>query len=320
MVKQFEGPLDASHAAAEVGLESAHFLQKIRENSTLQNAGLLVLGVENGSVKRDAWESEFGEIVSALDLGKHTNFYTDMVLIPAGEFQMGSNNGEYDEQPVHSVHVDAFYMDVHEVTNARYKKFVDANPEWQKDRIPDKYHNGNYLKHWNGNTYPNGKGNHPVTYVSWYAAIAYAQWVGKRLPTEAEWERAARGGLVGQTYSWGNSIDSSKANYGGNGTTPVGNYPANGYGLYDMADNVWEWCLDVYDSDFYTVSPRLNPLAGGNIKNIVSNFTSIRNTRVLRGGSWDTLPPDRRVSNRGAGTSSFSNDNFGFRCARMVTP
>ena len=176
-----------------------------------------------------------------------------MVLIPAGEFRMGSNNSNSSEKPVHTVYVDAFYMDIYEVTNAQYKRFVDANPQCGKDRIPSSYHAGNYLKHWNGNSYPRGKGNHPVSYVSWYGAMAYARWAGKRLPTEAEWEKAARGGLEGKKYPWGDSIDSSKANYGQNvgNTIAVGIYPSNQYGLYDMTGNVWEWCLDAYNLDAY---------------------------------------------------------------------
>ena len=320
LVKQFEGPLDATHAAAEVGLETDDFLKKIRENSTLQNAGLLVLGVENGSVKRDAWESQFGTVVSVLNFGEHTSLYADMVLIPAGEFQMGSNNGEYDEQPVHSLYVDAFYMDVHEVTNVQYKKFVDTNPQWQKDRIPDKYHDGNYLKHWNGNTYPNGKGNHPVTYVSWYAAMAYAQWAGKRLPTEAEWEKAARGGLSSRKYPWGNLIDSSKANYNRSidDTTPVGQYAPNTYGLYDMSGNVWEWCLDAYHVDFYARSPLRNPVSDSNISNIISNFTNVKSSSVLRGGSWRSLAPYVRSTNRYSGPPRLTTNIIGFRCAKDV--
>ena len=125
-----------------------------------------------------------------------------MVLIPAGQFQMGSDNAaaDDDEQPVHTVYLDAFYMDVYEVTNAQFKTFVDANPPWQKDRIDARFHDADYLRDWDGNDYPSGKADHPVTFVSWYAAMAYAQWAGKRLPTEAEWEYAARGGLAGQTY------------------------------------------------------------------------------------------------------------------------
>ena len=126
-----------------------------------------------------------------------------MVLIPAGEFEMGSNNGAANECPVHTVYLDAFYMDTHEVTNAQYKAFVDANPEWQKENIPEEFYDGVYLRLWEGNAYPEGEADHPVIYVSWYAAMAYAEWMGKRLPTEAEWEKAARGGLRGESVSLG---------------------------------------------------------------------------------------------------------------------
>ncbi len=350
LVKQFEGPLDAAHAAAEVGLKMSDFLQEIRGNSTLQNAGLLVLGVEKGTVKRDAWEAEFGTVVSVLSLGKYNKrslLYTttvpkqkvpsgsetsitssgpaipeSMVLIPAGRFQMGSNNGDSDEQPIHTVYVEAFYMDKYEVTNAQYKVFIDANPEWRKDRILNKYHTGYYLYTWNGNNYPQGKSNHPVTNVSWYGAMAYAKWAGKRLPTEAEWEKAARGGLSGKKYPWGNSIDSSKGNYNSSigDTTPVGNYSANGYGLYDMLGNVYEWCLDAYDKDFYVNSPRRNPIAGANnIDEIINNFMNIETPRVLRGGSWffDQLV---RVAYRDRSFPSSAPSTNGFRCAKSVTP
>ena len=246
LVKQFEGPLDATHAATEVGLKTADFLQKIRENSTLQNAGLLVLGVENGSVKRDAWESEFGTVASVLKLGKHVNPYDDMVLIPAGNFQIRTNPDDYDEEPLYAtVYIDAFYIDKYKVTNEQYKEFLDANPKWRKEEHGDDhgYASGCYLVDWDENTYPSGEGNYPVTYVSFEAAMAYAKWVGKRLPTEAEWEKAARGRLVKKKYPWGNLIDSNKASSQEYVITPIGSYPANGYGLYDMASNVAEWCL-----------------------------------------------------------------------------
>ena len=248
-----------------------------------------------------------------------------MVLIPAGQFQMGSNDDEAsnDEQPVHTVHLDAFYMDAYEVTNAQFKAFVDANPQWQKDEIEDRFHNGNYLLHWTGNNYPSGKANHPVTYVSWYAAMAYAQWAGKRLPTEAEWEYAARGGLAGLKYPSGNTLSTREANYRRHvgDTTTVGQYAANGYGLYDMAGNVWEWCLDEYNADFYRNSR--NPISGApTILWILGNFTSIptNSSRVLRGGGWDFSVLDLRVALRNRSTPTFAGLSLGFRCARAVTP
>ena len=241
-----------------------------------------------------------------------------MVLIPAGEFQMGSNSG--NERPVHTVYVDAFYMDTHEVTNAEYKKFIDANPQWQKGRIDRRFHNGGYLGLWNGNNYPAGKGDHPVVNVSWYTAMAYAKWSGKRLPTEAEWEKAARGGLVGKRYSWGDTIDRTQANYRWNvgDTTPVGSYAPNGYGLYDMVGNVWEWCLDEYQGGFYATSPPQNPIAGGqHINLLLDNYTDVNSDRVLRGGSWSNSTRFVRVASRRNGTPASSRSlYYGFRCAR----
>ena len=144
-----------------------------------------------------------------------------MVLIPAGEFDMGSNDAEArkNEQPVRTVYVDAFYMDETEVTNAQYKEFLLENPQWQKGRVNAPFADNTYLYLWNGNNYPNGKGNHPVTYVSWYAAMAYAEWADKRLPTEAEWEYAARGGLKNKKYPNGNTITARDANFNHDGET-----------------------------------------------------------------------------------------------------
>ena len=250
----------------------------------------------------------------------------DMMFIPAGDFDMGSrsndNDAEDDEKPRHTVYVNAFYIDRYEVTNAQYKKFIDANPQWQKDRILKEYHDGDYLKHWNGNNYPPGKDNHPVVYVSWYAAMAYAEWNEKRLPTEAEWEKAARGDRYGRNYAWGDSLDVSKANYGEaiGDTTPVGTYDMNGYGLYDMTGNVWEWCLDEYNADLYSVSPRRNPVAGGTVDNILSDFENVKSVRVLRGGSWVSDAKFIRVSDRTRFTPRITNNARGFRCVRPATP
>ncbi|MDE0019365.1 MAG: formylglycine-generating enzyme family protein [Candidatus Poribacteria bacterium] len=248
---------------------------------------------------------------------------SDMVLIPAGEFQMGSND-KTDEKPIHTVYIDAFYMDTYEVTNAQYKMFADANPQWRKTRIPTAFHNGNYLKHWNGDNYPSGKGDHPVTYVSWYGAMAYANWVGKRLPTEAEWEKAARGGKSGTRYPWGNTISSRNANYGSHvgGTTAVGNYSPNEYGLYDMAGNVLEWCMDAYYSNFYRSSPDRNPLAGMNtVKNVdlvISDFVNDTASRVVRGGSWIHDEEHLRTAYRNEVSPTLTNTVLGFRCVKVV--
>ena len=246
---------------------------------------------------------------------------TEMVHIPAGEFQMGSNEIT-EATPRHTVYLNEFYIDPYEVTNAQFKAFIDANPEWRKDNIPSEYHNGNYLKHWDGNDYPNGRADHPVVYVSWYAAMAYAKWVGKRLPTEAEWERAARGGIAHKRYVWGNSRDPGRANYGyyGKRTRNVGSYLPNRYGLYDMGGNVWELCLDEYNKNFYRHSPKENPVAGvSNIDALMEDFTSVQTVRVSRGGSWNT-PGPAGVANRGDDTPTNTNSWLGFRCAKSAPP
>ena len=249
-----------------------------------------------------------------------------MVLIPAGEFLMGTNDPfANDMQPVRTVYVDAFYMDTTEVTNADFKAFVDANPAWQKDRIEARFANENYLRHWTSNHYPEGSGNLPVTHVSWYSAMAYAEWVGKRLPTEAEWEYAARGGLVGKTYPNGDTMTPKDANYNSHQTTMVARYAANGYGLYDMAGNVWEWCLDAYHEAFYATFPQegvaQNPLSGANdVEWLLKNWRTAQGERVLRGGCFLNRTSSLRVAFRNKVYGEWSHNAFGFRCARSLTP
>lgn len=241
------------------------------------------------------------------------------VLIPVGEFRMGSDNDADDEKPVHTVYLNAFHIDVYPVTNANYKEFIDANPQWRKANIEKKYHDGNYLAHWNDDDYPREKADHPVTYVSWYAAMAYAKWAGKRLPTEAEWEKAARGGLVDQRFPWGNLEDTEKAGTQlweqPGRTTPVGKYPSNGYGIYDVSGNVWEWCLDAYQADYYAASAEQNPIAGAkNSQAVIKDFLKVETPRVLRGGAWEGDPRMVRVAVRDKANPTHTLNLAGFRC------
>ena len=223
-----------------------------------------------------------------------------MLYVPAGEFQMGSDNGERDEKPVHTVYLDAFWIDQSEVTNAMYAKCVEARecdpPSSTGSRTRESY-------------YGNAEfGDYPVIYVSWNDAVAYCEWAERRLPTEAEWEKAARG-TDERTYPWGNTIDSSYANYNSNvgDTMAVGSYEkgASFYGAYDMAGNVWEWIADWYGSDYYASSPSSNPTGPDS-----------GSARVLRGGAWVNYNDFARSAYRGRGDPASSNVNLGFRCSR----
>jgi len=261
----------------------------------------------------------------------------DMVLLPGGLFEMGTPVEELErlqrefavrhldlltpESPRHWVFVDPLYMDRYEVTNAQFRSFLEECPEWRPDRIGSRYHNGNYLKHWNGSDCPSHLANHPVVFVSWYVAMAYSRWVGERLPTEAEWEYAASGGLANPMFPWGDeTADPSRANYrtSGNGApVAVGSYPPNGYGLYDMAGNVWEFCLDEWQESYYASNPRDNPVAGGSLFP-GEEFRQVKTRQVIRGGSWGGAPLHLRVAYRDSHPPEGAGDHVGFRCVKSL--
>lgn len=206
---------------------------------------------------------------------------------------MGSDEAAPQERPAHRVYVNAFYIDKFEVTNAQFDQFVKGTGYQSQ---------GNWQKY-----YSPGREDHPVVNVSWYDAVAYLTWAGKRLPTEAEWEKAARGGLVGKRYPWGDETDMAKANYGEKkgGTAPVGTYGPNGYGLFDMAGNALEWVADWYQQNFYVETSYLNPRG-----------PSSGVFRVLRGGGWDVGFYALRCAARNWNPPDFWDDCIGFRGAR----
>ena len=226
---------------------------------------------------------------------------SQMALIPAGSFEMGDSKNEPEDwmkrsRPVHRVQLDAFYMDVHEVTVGQFKQFVEQSGY-------------KYRVNWDSVAKYSPGDDYPMIYVNWNDAIAYAKWAGKRLPTEAEWEYAARGGLVGKRYPGGDEISHDDANYGDTGgkdkwgeCSPVGSFEANEYGLYDMAGNVWEWCQDRYGENYYSSSPAKNPPG-----------PDTGSYRVLRGGSWTFNTNVLRVAVRNRNRPAFRNYN-GFRC------
>lgn len=241
----------------------------------------------------------------------------DMVFIPAGEFQMASVNTEGKSISSVSVSLEGYLIDIYPVTNAQYMTFLVENPHWQKNNIPNALHDGSYLESWIGRRFPRNKENHPVIYVSWYAAMAYAQWIGKRLPTQAEWEKAARGNVDGMSYPWGDHINAEHANYGMHvgTTTEVKKFPANEYGIYDMVGNVWEWCISEYQDD--TIHQQ-SELTAKDISEININYLQSNSSRIVRGGSWASSERATQLAYYGWAAPNSTHYNYGFRCVKEI--
>jgi sulfatase modifying factor 1 len=297
---------------------------------------------------------------------------SEMAWIPGGTFWMGDADQQFpDAHPEHLVEVDGFWLDKHEVTNSEFARFVEATgyrtiAEQPLDPAqfpgvpvedlkpgsivfsppPGDVPLDDHLVWWRyvpGANWRHPEGpdstiadrpTHPVVHIAWHDAVAYAAWADKRLPTEAEWELAARGGLDRQRYCWGNELrqgtdwraniwqgrfpNQNTAADGFRATAPVGSYPANGYGLFDMAGNVWEWCADWYRPDYYLHSPARNPQGPD------SSFDPQepdQQKRVQRGGSFmcSDLYCTRYVpGSRGKGEPTSAAGHIGFRCARSA--
>ncbi len=218
--------------------------------------------------------------------------------IPEGWFRMGSDDGRDDEKPAHRVWVDAFELAAFQTTNAEYSSFLQATqhpspPNWDDPNFNDPAQ--------------------PVVAVSWFDAVAYCDWLtralGKRfrLPTEAEWERAARGGVEGEAFPWGNCAPKELPNYASrwqSGPERVGLYAPNRYGLYNLGDNVHEWCADWYDAGYYAVSPERNPQGPPS-----------SSRRASRGGSWRHHIKVTRTAARSSIPPEFKYADYGFRVA-----
>jgi len=221
-----------------------------------------------------------------------------LVLIPEGWFLMGSNSGQDCERPIHRVRVDAFLLAAKQVTNTEYARFLQASgshppPFWQD---PNFHHP-----------------EQPVAGVSWHEAARYCEWLssqtrrGYRLPTEAEWERAARGGAEQKNFPWGDEPPQSLPDYATRwqtGPEPVARYAPNGFGIYNPGDNVHEWCSDWYDPDYYSVSPERNPRG-----------PERGQRKASRGGSWRHFVKVARCSTRSSIPPEFQYADYGFRIA-----
>ena len=240
---------------------------------------------------------------------------SQVALLGAASFSMGTDESEItqlmtrypdlprdvfaSEIPRHRVQLHAYGIHRYEVTNEQYREFLLANPSWQPTAVPVPKSNGSYLKGWTGLSFPAGEARRPVTYITWYSATAYCQWRGGRLPTEAEWEYAASGGLERPEFPWGDTPPTStSANWSGASIkrpTDVGQFPANGYGLYDMAGNVWEYTADRWPD---------NPLKLGQ--------SDVR--YAIRGGSYGADVVNLRVRYRDSHPALGSGPHVGFRC------
>jgi formylglycine-generating enzyme required for sulfatase activity len=223
----------------------------------------------------------------------------DWVTVPAGNFLMGAIDGYGDSVPTHTVYLNAYQIGKYEVTNQQYAQCVTSGlcrPTLDYEGPPYRYTDPQYAQH-------------PVVYVTWYDAVSFCAWSGGRLPTEAEWEKAARG-TDRRTYPWGLQLPRAKlANYDNivDDTTEVGSYPggASPYGALDMAGNVWEWVADWYSQNYYGRSPSQNP-AG----------PRTGSWKVARGGSFNSWSRAIQTTYRGAGEPGFAGGGVGIRCAR----
>lgn len=240
------------------------------------------------------------------------------LLIPAGPFIMGTDNEHADEQnrPQHSVTLPAYRIDKYPVTNAQYARFVVATGH----RPPE---------NWAGGVIPKGKELHPVTMVSWHDAKKYAQWASKRLPTEAEWEKAARG-TDGRRWPWGNEMDGTRLNtyYNVGATTPVTAYPrgASPFGVMDLAGNVSEWTADDFVpypggtalEDLFKAKRGKATSAEDRSLKVVDLVVTDQRYKVMRGGSWKSDPFSTAAYHRNYSLPNYASDFYGFRCVQSA--
>ncbi len=236
----------------------------------------------------------------------------EMTVIRGGAFSRGSSQGGRDELPRHTVNLSAFALDIHPVTNEQFVRFLEAMGGEKDANNNDiiRLRESRIKRSAGKLSIESGYAKHPVVGVTWYGAVAYAKWVGKRLPTEAEWEIAAYGVNENSTYPTGDQIERTQANFFSSDTTAVMSYPPNGYGLYDLAGNVYEWCQDWYGYHYYDVSVQEPDNPKGPLQGVY---------RVLRGGCWKSLKEDMRCAHRHRNNPGTMNGTYGFRCAADVS-
>lgn len=275
---------------------------------------LLVIILEiKGSIEHDKKVAKMAVNIKKVEVEDNRDFSIfettvgddgrEMVLVPEGVFTRGADSGGFDEKPQQEIYLDAFYVDKYEVTVESYEKYRRA-ANYVEPSVPFFQGDNALLK----------GPKSPVVGVSWLDSVNFCKWAGKRLLTEAEWEKAARG-THGLVYPWGNKVLDKRANLSGRADgyefmAPVGSFPTGRsvYGVYDMAGNVSEWVDDWYDQFYYQTAPMMNPTGAENKKN-----------RVFRGGSWDSRKVDIRAAKRYAASPGRKDAVVGFRCGRSKT-
>ncbi len=282
------------------------------EEKVLVAAGVQESVTQTEPQKRSPWVRE-ERIVKEYapekrELSHLQPIHSEMVSIQGGYYERGSNAGCRDEMPRHKVEVAAFAIDIHPVTNEQFMRFLEVIGGEKDSQNHDiiRLRESRIKKSAGRISIEPGYNKHPVVGVTWYGAVAYAQWIGKRLPTEAEWEVACTGKLEHPTYPTGEDIEKTEANFFSSDTTAVMSYPPNAYGLYDMAGNVYEWCQDWYEYNFYESSAQEPDNPKGPLQGVY---------RVLRGGCWKSLKEDLRTSKRHRNNPGVANGTYGFRCA-----
>lgn len=255
----------------------------------------------------------------------------NVVLIEGGTFWMGTNSidipvlkAHYDidfpgifenETPAHQTIISTFRIDRYEVTNSQFSEFLIEHAEWRREQLPDGKHNGRYLENWNDGEFPEQLAKQPVVYVTWSAAQAYCRWRGGRLPTEAEWEYVARAG-DSREFPWGDELPSpDRANYSASNNgeaTDVGIYPPNGFGVYDLAGNVWEFLYDAWEPE-YSSDAQVNPIIGGPLT--IEEEAEMTGRRAVRGASFGGSVVNIRTRWRDSHVATNAIEFVGFRCA-----
>lgn len=309
-------------ASAAPKIESNAAEEKVKPGSSASPSSSLKLNLKPTEIVRPQFEPDPGAIFqtesivmryqpAAQEAKNLEPIMTEMVIIPGGAFFRGSNNGGRDEIPRHQILLDPFAIDVHPVTNEQYVRFLEVMGGEKDGNNNDMIRlRESRIKRSGGKlSIESGYARHPVVGVTWYGATAYAKWIGKRLPTEAEWEVAAGGGLEDAIYPTGNNIERTQANFFSSDTTTVMSYPPNEYGIYDMAGNVYEWCNDWYDYHYYNMSVQEPDNPKGPLQGVY---------RVLRGGCWKSLKEDLRCAHRHRNNPGVMNGTYGFRCVADV--